>query len=91
MEPQNKEYYYDEKPEYKCGKKRNCWSIVAVILLTAFAAVIGLIIGAAISVAVLAALPAVIILAVVLGLLLILAIILAICNKKDKKKQGYHC
>lgn len=90
MEPQEKEYYY-EKPEYKCGKKVNCYGIVAIILLTAFATVIGLIIGAAISSAVLAALPAVIILAVVLGLLLILAIILTICNNKRKKKHDCHC
>ena len=90
MEPQNNEYYY-EKQEYKCGKKRNCWGIIGVILLTAFAVVIGLIIGAAVSAAILAALPAVIVLAVVLGLLLILSIILAICNKKDKKKQDYQC
>lgn len=91
MEPQEKEYCY-EKPQYKCGKNKNCFGIVATILLVAFAVVIGLIIGAAISAAVLAALPAVIILAVILGLLFILAIILAICNKKEKnKKKDYHC
>ena len=90
MEPQKKECEY-EKPEYKCGKKRNCWGIVTIILLTAFIFVIGLIIGAAVSAAILAALPAVIVLAVVLGLLLILSIILMICNKNYKKKQAYHC
>ena len=92
MEPQEKIYGYDE-PKYKCGKNKNCFGIVSVVLLVAFAVVIGLIIGAAISTAVLAALPAVIILAVVLGLLLILAIILAMCNKKDryKKKLDGHC
>ena len=89
MEPQDKEYYY-EKPEYKCGKKRNCWGIVASILLVSFFTVIGLIIGAAISEAVLAALPAVIVLAVVLGLLVFIAIILAMCNKNNKKKQNCH-
>lgn len=89
MEPQENEYCY-EKPEYKCGKKRNCWGIVVVILLVSFFTVIGLIIGAAIAEAVLAALPAVIILAVVLGLLAILAIIMAICNKNYKKKQNCH-
>ena len=51
----------------------------------------GLIIGAAISTAILEALAAVIILAVVLALLFILSVILAVCNKKDKKKQDYHC
>ena len=95
MEPQEKEYCYEKpenKPEYRCGKKRNCYGIVAVILLVAFVAVIGLIIGAAISGAILGALAAVIVLAVVLGLLVIIAIILAICNKKDKnkKKHEYH-
>ena len=71
MEPQEKIYCYDNRPE-KETKKRNCFGITTIILLTAFAVVIGLIIGAAISEAVLAALPAVIVLAVVLGLLLIL-------------------
>ena len=89
MEPQVKDYNF-EKPEYKCGKKRNCFEFITVILLTAFAVVIGLIIGAAVSAAILAALPAVIVLAVVLGLLLILSIILMICNKNYKKKQNYH-
>lgn len=89
METQE-EYCYD-KPKYKCGKNKNCFGIVAVILLVSFATVIGLIIGAAIAEAVLGALAAVIILAVILGLLLILFVILAICNRKDKKKHDIHC
>lgn len=83
MEPQDI-FCYDKK-EQKCNKK-NCLGIVAAILLTAFAVVIGLIIGAAISVAILAALPAVIVLAVILGLLLILTIILMFCNRRKEKK-----
>ena len=90
MEPQDKDYCYEE-PKYRCGKKRNCFGIVAIVLLTAFVIVIGLIIGAAIAEAILGALAAIIVLAVVLGLLLILSVILAICNRKDKKKQDYHC
>ena len=53
MEPQETIYCYDNK-EQKCTKKRNCFGIVAIILLTAFAVVIGLLIGAAISAAILA-------------------------------------
>ena len=85
MEPQEKIYCYENRPE-KNNKKRNCFGITTIIILTAFAFVIGLIIGAAISEAVLAALPAVIVLAVVLGLLLILSIILEGCNKSRNKK-----
>ena len=90
MEPQEKIYCYDNRSE-KETKKRNCFDITTIILLTAFAFVIGLIIGAAISEAVLAALPAVIVLAVVLGLLLILSIILEICNKGKNKKDKDKC
>lgn len=79
MEPQEQVYCYDNKK--KCNQKRNCLCIVTIILLTAFAFVIGLIIGAAVSAAILAALPAVIVLAVILGLLLVLSIILMICKK----------
>ena len=91
MEPQEKIYCYDNRPE-KATKKKSCFGITTIILLTSFAVVIGLIIGAAISAAVLAALPAVIVLAVVLGLLLILSIILEICCKsKDRKKKENCC
>ncbi len=90
MEPQETIYCYDNREE-KCTKRRNCLGIVAIILLTAFAVVIGLIIGAAIAAAVLAALPAVIVLAVILGLLLILAIILMLCNKRKEKKCKCCC
>jgi len=83
MEPQWNGYCNIET-EYKCGKNKNCYGIVAIVLLTAFAFVIGLIVGAAISEAILGALAAIIVLAVVLGLLLVLAVVLAICNKKDK-------
>ena len=85
MDPQETICCYDNRPE-KCTKKRNCLCIVAIILLTAFALVLGLIIGAALAVAILAALPAVIVLAVILGLLLILTIILMLCCKKREKK-----
>lgn len=90
MEPQEKDYCY-EKPQYKCGKNKNCFGIVAVILLVSFVFVLGLIIGAAISEAILGAIASVIILGVVLGLMLILALILTICNKNYKKKHDYHC
>ncbi len=91
MEPQEKGYCNIET-EYKCGKNKNCFGIVAIVLLTAFVFVIGLIVGAAISETILGALAAIIVLAVVLGLLLILAIFLSICNKKEKnkKKHEYH-
>ena len=49
MEPQEQVYCYDNR---KCSKKKNCLCIVTIILLAAFAVVIGLIIGAAISVSV---------------------------------------
>ena len=88
MEPQGNDCY--DKPEYKCGKKKNCWGIVSAILTVAFFTVIGVIIGAALSEAILAALPAVIVLAVVLGLLVFLSVIMAICNKNYKKKQDCH-
>ena len=78
MEPQD--CYYDKKP----AKKRNCFGIIATILLGSLAVVIGLIIGANIAESVIAALSSVIVLAVVLGLLLILTIVFKIC-KKDKK------
>ena len=44
MEPQEKIYCYDNRPE-KETKKRNCFCVTTIILLTAFAVVIGLIIG----------------------------------------------
>ena len=88
MEPQEV-FCYDKKEE-KCNKK-NCYGIVAIILLASFALVIGLIIGAAISASILAALAAVIVLAVVLGLLLILTIILMVCNRKKEKKCKCCC
>lgn len=90
MEPQEKIYCYDNREE-KDAKKRNCFGITTIIILTAFAFVIGLIIGAAISEAVLGALAAVIVLAVVIGLLLILSIILEICCKKRSKKDKDKC
>ena len=43
MEPQEKIYCYDNRSE-KETKKRNCFDITTIILLTAFAVVIGLII-----------------------------------------------
>ena len=71
--------------------KRNCLGIVAIILLTAFAVVIGLLVGAAVAAAILAALPAVIVLAVILGLLLILTLILILCNRKRDCKERKCC
>ena len=50
MEPQD--CYYDKKP----AKKRNCFGIIATILLASLAVVIGLIIGANIAESVIAAL-----------------------------------
>ena len=87
MEPQEQLCCYDNtiyecKQACKCNKKKNCLWLVAVILLVAFATVIGLIIGAAVSAAILAALPAVIVLAVILGLLFILTIVLMLCKKE---------
>ena len=90
MEPQETIYCYDNKEE-KCTKRKNCFGIVAIILLTAFAVVIGLLIGAAISAAILANLAAIIVLAVILGLLLILSIILIFCNKKKKENKCKCC
>ena len=95
MEPQEKEYCYEKNEyntEYKCVRRRNCFGIVAVILIITFAAVIGLLVGAAISETILGSLAAVIVLTIVIGLLIILAVLLAICNKKDKdkKKHNYH-
>ena len=90
MEPQETIYCYDNRGE-KCEKRKNCLGIVAIILLTAFALVIGLIIGAALAAAILVALPAVIVLAVVLGLLLILTIILMLCHRKKEKKCKCCC
>lgn len=85
MEPQETIYCFDNK-EKKCNNKKNCLGIVAVILLSLFALVIGLIIGAALSTTILGALPAIIVLAIILGLLLLLTIILMLCNKKKEKK-----
>lgn len=80
MEPQEQVVYcYDNKK--KCNKKRNCLSIVTIILLVAFTFVIGLLIGAALSLIILISLPAVIVLAIILGLLLVLSIILMICKR----------
>ena len=90
MEPQETIYCYDNKEE-KCTKKRNCFGIVAIILLTAFAVVIGLIIGAAVSATILANLAAIIVLAVILGLLLILSIILMFCSNRKKEKKCKCC
>ena len=84
MEPQETIYCYDNREE-KCTKKRNCLGIVAIILLTALAFVLGLLIGAALAVVILLSSPAVIVLAIVLGLLLILTIILMFCNRKREK------
>ena len=86
MEPQETIYCYDNREE-KCAKKKNCLGIVAIILLTALAFVLGLLIGAALAVVILLSLPAVIVLAVVLGLLLILTIILMFCNRKKREKM----
>lgn len=85
MEPQENIYCYDNREE-KCTK-RKCLVIVAIILLAAFALVLGLLIGAAISSAILGALAAIIVLAVILGLLLILTIILILCNKRKNRKD----
>ncbi len=85
MEPQETIYCYDNR-EKKCTERKKCLDIVTIILLAAFAVVIGLLIGAAISAAILANLAAIIVLAVVLGLLLILSIILTFCYNKKKKK-----
>ncbi len=87
MEPQETIYCYDNREE-KCAKKRNCLGIVAIILLTALAFVLGLLIGAALAVVILLSLPAVIVLAVVLGLLLVLTIILMFCNRKKEKNAN---
>lgn len=89
MEPQETIYCYDNR-ETKHTRK-NCLGIVAIILLTAFAVVIGLLIGAAISETILGALAAIIVLAVVLGILVILTIILMLCNKKKDKKDKCKC
>lgn len=92
MEPQEKDYYccYDNK-EDKCDKKKNCLGIVAVILLTALAFVIGLLIGAALALIVLLSLPAIIVLAIILGLLLLITVILMLCNRKKGKKCKCCC
>ena len=82
------DYYYNEKKE---PKKKNCFGIIAIILLTALSFVIGLLVGAAIATAILAALPAIIVLAVILGLLLVLTLILLFCNRKKDKKREYKC
>ena len=85
MEPQETIYCYDNREE-KCAKKRHCLGIVAIILLVAFALVIGIIIGAALAAVILAALPAIIVLAIVLGLLFILTLILMFCNCRKERK-----
>jgi undecaprenyl pyrophosphate phosphatase UppP len=90
MEPQETFCCYDNTKR-KCDRKRNCLGIVAIILLTAFAVVIGLLVGAAVAAAILAALPAVIVLAVILGLLLILTLILILCNRKRDCKERKCC
>lgn len=89
MEPQETIYCYDNREE-KCPR-RKCLVIVAIILLAAFALVLGLLIGAAISATILGALAAIIVLAVILGLLLILTIILIFCNKRKDKKNKCKC
>lgn len=90
MEPQETFCCYDNTKR-KCDKKRNCLGIVAVILLTAFALVIGLIVGALIAAIIIGALSAVIVLAVILGLLLILTLILILCNRKKDDRERKCC
>ena len=90
MEPQETIYCYDNKGD-KNKNKKNCFSIITIILLAAFTLVIGIIIGAAVSAAILGAIAAVIVLAVILGLLLILSIILYFCNKNKKGKNSKCC
>ena len=92
MEPQDEVYCYD------CvAKKENrkncfeCFGITIIILLVAFAFVLGLVIGATISETILGALAAIIVLEVVLGLLLILNIILYICNQNRTRKHKKYC
>ncbi len=83
MEPQETIYCYDNREQRCCcNKKVGCLNIATIILLTAFALVIGLIIGAALSTALLTALASLIVLAVILGLLLIIMLILTCCFKK---------
>ena len=89
MEPQDNIYVYDKKEE-KCNKK-NCYGIVATIILAAFAVVLGIIIGAVISETILGALASVIVLAIVLGLLLILTVIFIICSCKKIYKKCCKC
>ncbi len=90
MEPQETIYCYDNKKD-NCPKRKNCLWIIAVILLTLFAAVISIIIGAALSETILAALSAVIVLAIILGLLFVLTIILILCSNKREKKNKQKC
>ena len=89
MEPQGNNYCYENK-EVKGTNKKNCFSMIANIILTAFALVLGIIVGAEISVTILEAISAIIVLAIVLGLLFILTII-AICIGKKDKRNKYKC
>ncbi len=91
MEPQENVVYCYNNKEERCSKRKNCLSIVAIILLAAFTLVIGIIIGAALSATILASLAAIIVLAVILGLLLILATILIFCCNKKKDKKCKCC
>ena len=85
MEPEAKVCCYDNKPKKKC-KGNKCLAIITVILLTIFAAALGLLIGAIASTAIMAAMAAVIVFVVTFGILLILSIILYFCQKKKCKK-----
>lgn len=89
MEPQEMKYYNDCENIKKEPKRRNCFEIIAIILVTALFFVIGLLIGAAIAETILGAIAAIIVLAVLLALLLILTLILILCDKQKIKK--YKC
>lgn len=87
MEPEAKVYCcYDNKPKKKC-KGNKCLAIITVILLTIFAAALGLLIGAIASTGIMAAMAAVIVFVVTFGILLILSIILYFCQKKKCNKE----
>ena len=90
METKETIYCFENKQE-KCRKNKNCLSIIAVILLTAFTFTIGLLIGAALALVILISLPAIIVLAVILALLLLLTVIIMLCNKKKEKKEDKCC
>ena len=77
MEPQG---CYDKK---SC-KRISCLGIAAVILLAAFAFVVGLLVAAQTGIIAFLTVPVIVALTIILGLLLIISIILLICKKVRK-------